>query len=87
MISQSIQAALHRLQLHPVHLDVASEDEGGVMLRGSLLKCWVVPEIVDGQWLLNLLNGLPDNAGPQKTMNAYFAACQPESDGEAETPR
>lgn len=74
MISQSIQSALHRLQLHPANLDVAAENDGSVLLRGSLLACWDVPKSVDGQWFLGVLNGLPDNAGPQATMNAYFEA-------------
>jgi hypothetical protein len=83
MMSQSIQAALLRLQLHPVNLEVVSERDGRVLLRGSLLGCWEVPKSVDGQWFLNLLNRLPDNAGPQTTMNAYFEAYKSESAGRA----
>ncbi len=74
MLSQSIQAELLRLQLHPVNLDAVSENDGTVLLRGSLLACWQVPKSVDGQWFLKVLNGLPDNAGPQTTMNAYYEA-------------
>ncbi len=35
MLSQSIQAELRRLQLHPVNLDVVSEIDGNIVLRGK----------------------------------------------------
>ena len=74
MLSQSIQAELLRLQLHPVNLDVVSENDGIVSLKGSLMKSWQVPKSIDGQWFLNVLKELPDKAGPQATMDAYYAA-------------
>ena len=74
MLSQSIQAELRRLQLHPVNLDVGSEIDGNVLLKGSLLRSWQVPNSIDGQWLLKVLTGLPDLAGPEATMDAYYEA-------------
>jgi len=74
MLSETIQAELLRLQLHPVNLDVGSESGGNILLKGSLIKFWDVPTSIDGQWFLSVLKGLPDNAGPQATMNAYSTA-------------
>ena len=74
MLSQSIQAELSRLQLHPVNLDVVSEINGSVLLKGSLLVGWPVPKSVNGKWFLKVLTGLPDLAGPKRTMDAYYEA-------------
>ena len=74
MLSQSIQVELRRLQLHPVNLDVASEIDGNVLLKGSLLKSWHVPTSINGEWLLKVLTGLPDLAGPEATMDAFYEA-------------
>jgi hypothetical protein len=74
MLSESIKAEFRRLQLHPVNLDVVSEIDSNVSLKGSLLRSWQVPESVDGQWFLKLLIGLPDLAGPEATMDAYYEA-------------
>jgi hypothetical protein len=81
MIREQVRTALRRLQLHPANLDVISENEDRIYLAGSLLASWEVPKNVDGEWLLNILNRLPDNAGPEKTMNAYFQACQSRTAG------
>ena len=81
MLSQSIQAELRRLQLHPVNLDVASEIDGSIVLQGSLLRSWQVPKSIDGQWLLKLLMGLPNLAGPEATMDAYYEAYTAEGAG------
>jgi hypothetical protein len=74
MLSQSIQAELRRLQLHPVNLDVASEIDGNVVLKGSLLRSWQVPTCIDGPWFLKVLTSLPNLAGPEATMDAYCEA-------------
>jgi hypothetical protein len=74
MLSQSIKAEFRRLQLHPVNLDVVSEIDGNVSLKGSLLRSWQVPLSIDGQWFLKVLRGLPDLAGPEATMDAYYEA-------------
>jgi hypothetical protein len=74
MLGQSIRAELRRLNLHPVNLDLVSEIEGRVLLKGSLLGCWQVPKRIDGQWFLKVLTGLPDLAGPKATMDAYYDA-------------
>ena len=73
-LKQSIQAELIRLQLHPVNLDVVSEENGQALLRGSLLTFWKVPKTVDAGWFLHLLTTLADNLGPEATMNAFAAA-------------
>jgi hypothetical protein len=73
-LKQKIQAELVRLQLHPVNLDVVSEENGQAILRGSLLTFWKVPKTVDAAWFLHLLTTLPDNLGPEATMNAFAAA-------------
>ena len=74
MQSKSIQAELIRLQIHPVNLDVATEIDGNVVLKGSLLPGWKVPKCIDAEWFLKLLEGLPDLAGPEATMDAYDEA-------------
>jgi len=74
MLSQSIQAEMRRLQLHPVNLDVVSEIDGSILLQGSLLRSWQVPKSIDGQWFLKVLTGLPDLAGPEATMDAFYEA-------------
>ncbi len=74
MLSPSIRTELQRLNLHPVNLDVVSETDGSVLLRGSLLAMWQVPKSIDGQWFLKMLKGLPDSAGPKVTMDAYDEA-------------
>jgi hypothetical protein len=81
MLCQSIQAELRRLQLHPVNLDVVSEIDGSVLLKGSLLRSWQVPQSIDGQWFLKVLTGLPDSAGPEATMDAYYEAYTAEGVG------
>ena len=81
MLMQSIQAELLRLQLHPVNLDVGSEIDGYVLLKGSLLRSWQVPNSIDVQWLLKVLAGLPDLAGPEATMDAYYEAFTAEGVG------
>ncbi len=81
MFRESIQAELRRLQLHPVNLDAVCEADGVVSLRGSLLGGWQVPKTVDGAWFLKVLAGLPDLAGPEATMNAYFEAFTAEGVG------
>ncbi len=74
MLSQSIQAEMRRLNLHPANLDAVADIGGSVLLKGSLLSNWQVPKSVDGQWLLKVLTGLPDLAGPEATMDAYYEA-------------
>ena len=81
MLSQSIQTELLRLNLHPVNLDAVSEVDGNVVLRGSLLKSWQVPASIDAQWFLKVLTGLPDLAGPEATMDAYYEAYTAEGAG------
>ena len=81
MLSKSIQVELRRLQLHPVNLDVDSEIDGSVLLKGSLLRSWKVPKSIDGKWLLKVLTGLPDLAGPENTMDAYYEAYTAEGAG------
>jgi hypothetical protein len=83
MLSPSIRTELQRLNLHPVNLDVVSEIDGSVLLRGSLLASWKVPKSIDGQWFLNVLEGVPDLAGPKATMDAYYAAYWAKGDGKA----
>lgn len=73
-LQHSIQAQLIRLQLHPVNLDVVSEENGQAILRGSLLNFWKVPKTVDSVWFLELLTSLTDKLGPEATMNAFAAA-------------
>ncbi len=73
-LQHSIQAQLIRLQLHPVNLDVVSEENGQAVLRGSLLNFWKVPKTVDSVWFLELLTSLADKLGPEATMNAFAAA-------------
>jgi hypothetical protein len=80
MLRESIQAELRRLQLQPVNLDAVSEIDGSVLLKGSLLGHWQVPKSIDGQWLLKVLTGLPDLAGPEVTMDAYYEAFTAEAD-------
>jgi len=74
MLVEKIQAELLRLQLHPVNLDASAGENGNILLRGSLLAHWDVPRIIDGEWFLKLLNGLPDVAGPEVTMDAFCSA-------------
>lgn len=73
-LKKAIQAELVRLQLHPVNLDVVSEENGQAVLRGSLLTFWKVPKAVESAWFLHLLTTLADNLGPEATMNAFAAA-------------
>jgi hypothetical protein len=81
MLKDSIKAHFRRLQLHPVNLDVDSEVDGNVVLKGSLLRSWQVPTSVNGHWLLKVLTGLPNLAGPEKTMDAYYEAYTAEGVG------
>jgi hypothetical protein len=74
MVGESIQAELRRLQLHPVNLHVVSEIDGNVVLQGSLLRSWQVPQSIDGQWFLKMLTRLPDSAGPKAMMDAFYEA-------------
>ena len=74
MLIPSIRAELSRLQLHPVNLGAISEENGQVLLGGSLMEFWKVPKSIDGSWFLSVLKGLPDNLGPQATMDAFFEA-------------
>jgi hypothetical protein len=74
MLHEEIQTELRRLQLHPVNLDVTPGENGKVLLQGSLIAHWDVPQIIDAKWFLTLLNELPDIAGPETTMNAFCAA-------------
>ena len=81
MLSQAIQTELCRLQLHPVNLHVVSEIDGNVLLQGSLLQSWHVPQSIDGQWFLKLLTSLPNLAGPKVMMDAYYEAYTAEGAG------
>ena len=81
MLSPSIRTELRRLNLHPVNLDVVSETDGIVLLRGSLLANWQLPKSIDGHWFLKMLTGLPDSAGPKATMDAYYEAYTAEGAG------
>ena len=74
MLGKSIQTELIRLQIHPVNLDVAAEVDANVVLKGSLLPAWKVPKSIDAEWFLKVLQGLPDLAGPEATMDAYDEA-------------
>jgi hypothetical protein len=74
MLLDTIQLELVRLQLHPVNLGVSAGDGRFVTLRGSLLHYWKMPAIIDGQWLLGVLQALPDFAGPERVMNALSTA-------------
>lgn len=69
-----MQSELLRLQMHPVNLAVSAGDGSLVTLRGSLLPCWKVPSLVDGSWFLDILQPLPDAAGPEVVMTAICAA-------------
>jgi hypothetical protein len=81
MLSPSIRRELQRLNLHPVNLDVVSEIDDNVLLRGSLLGMWQVPKSIDGRWFLKMLTCLPDSAGPKATMDAYYDAYMAEGAG------
>jgi hypothetical protein len=70
MLLDTIQLELLRLQMHPVNLGVSAGVGHLVTLRGSLLNYWKMPANVDGQWLLEILQALPDAAGPELVMNA-----------------
>ena len=74
MLFETIQAELLRLQLHPVNLSASAKDDRLVALQGSLLRYWKMPAIIDGEWLLGVLHGLPDAAGPGVVMNALVTA-------------
>jgi hypothetical protein len=74
MLLVALQTELTRLQLHPVNLTVAAKDDPHVALRGSLLQYWKVPAVVDGEWLLGILQGLPDAAGAAVVMKALSTA-------------
>ncbi len=69
----TIQSQLKRLQIHPVNLAVAAGEGSCVTLRGSLLNYWKVPSIIDGLWLLGILQALPGDAGPERVMSALCA--------------
>ena len=74
MLLDALQVELVRLQIHPVNLAVSAGVGCSVTLRGSLLNYWKMPANVDGQWLLGILQALPDAAGPQSVMNALCTA-------------
>ena len=74
MLLGAIQSELVRLQIHPVNLDVTTQDEQLVALGGSLLHYWTVPKVVDAQRLLDVLQSLPDAAGATVVMTAICAA-------------
>ena len=74
MLVDAIKVELVRLQLHPVNLDVLPADDNDITLRGSLLQYWKIPAKVHGQWLLEILQNLPDAAGPKLVMNALSTA-------------
>lgn len=74
MLSETIQAELARLQVHPANLSVSDSDDSLVALRGSLLPHWNLPLRLDGQWLLAQLQTLPDLAGPKAVMDGLIAA-------------
>ena len=74
MLVDTIQAELVRLQIHPVNLAVTPSDDRLVALQGSLLQYWKIPETIDAEWFLGILQGLPDAAGPAAVMNAFCAA-------------
>ena len=80
MLLDTIQAELVRLQLHPANLTVARNDDRLVALRGSLPQYWKMPTIIDGKWLLGILQGLPDAAGAEVVMNALCTAHSNESE-------
>jgi hypothetical protein len=73
MLSTPIQQELMRLQMHPVNLAVQACEGRTVTLRGSLLHYWKVAPCIDGQLLLEVLQALPDAAGPTLVMNAISA--------------
>jgi len=74
MLIDTIQAELARLQLHPVNLGVSVQEDQRVALEGSLLRYWTMPPFLDGKWFLEVLQGLPNAAGPEAVMNALSAA-------------
>ena len=74
MLLDIIQAELRRLEIHPVNLGVSAKDDRLVALRGSLLNYWKIPATIEGPWLLAILQGLPDAAGPEIVMNALGTA-------------
>ena len=69
----TIQSELTRLQIHPVNLAASAGDGRLVTLEGSLLKYWNMPATVNGQWLLEALQALPDAAGPEQVMKSLAA--------------
>ena len=69
----TIHLELKRLQVHPVNLGVTAGEGRCVTLRGSLLNYWKVPSIIDGAWLLGILQALPVDAGPERVMSALCA--------------
>lgn len=81
MLLEAIQSEFVRLQIHPVNLDVTTQDEQLVTLGGSLLHYWTVPKAVDAKGLLDVLQSLPDAAGATVVMTAICAAfsSQPQS--------
>ena len=74
MLLQEIQTELDRLQIHPVNLHVSGTDDDKVVLAGSLLPFWSIPQVIGGEWLLTRLKGLPMASGPKATMDALFPA-------------
>lgn len=74
MLLKAIQSELVRVQIHPVNLDVTTQDGQLVTLGGSLLRYWTVPKAVDAQGLLDVLRSLPDAAGATVVMTAVCAA-------------
>jgi hypothetical protein len=76
MLLSDVQGELLRLQLHPVNLQALEFDGTNIVLKGSLLAFWRVPNLVEGAWFLALLKTLPPDAGPKVTMDAFAAALE-----------
>jgi hypothetical protein len=74
MLLKAIQSELVRVQIHPVNLDVTTQDGQLVALGGSLLRYWTLPKVVDAQGLLDVLRAQPDAAGATIVMTALCAA-------------
>ena len=74
MLQNSISSELLRLQLHPVNLSVSTLDQHQFNLRGSLVEYWDIATPVNGAWLLEVLQSLPNAAGPQVVMDAIATA-------------
>ena len=74
MLLKAIQSELARVQIHPVNLDVTTQDGPLVALDGSLLRYWRLPKAVNAQGLLDVLRAQADRAGATVVMTAICAA-------------